>query len=543
MRHLRDLERAKDQAATWIYDPAPGERFRKFCLTLRHYKGEFAGKPVELVPAQLFIFGCILGWLRRETRLRRFKLAYIELPRKNGKSAILSCLSLYMLALDGEPGAECYTLATRREQAKIVFDDAVKMIPAELKPWFRERYNFLFFDHSQSKLSPLSADHGTLDGLNPHFACADEIHAWPNRELYDVVEDGMGSRRQPLFASITTSGSDKHSFCYTLRKTAVSLSEDEGQGNFIVDSFFAFIACADVADEDDWRNPKVWAKANPLLGVSKRLDYMIQQVERCEAEPSKLNAFKNKQLNIWTDSEARWLQNADWARGTVAGLREAMVGRRCWGGLDIARVHDLTSFALVFPPDEPVRGMRIANAGDVVADKWKVLSWHWCPEETIMKRAFNDRVPYDKWREQGWIEATPGNVTDFASLQAAILRICAQYQVADIGFDRMFANATIQNLQTEGISMVEFGQGFLSMAAPTSQLERLLLGGELVHEGSPLLSWQAGNVVTEMDAAGNLKPSKRKSRERIDGIVASIMGLGRAQAAMGMHCNVGVMIV
>jgi len=460
-------------------------------------------------------------------------------------SAILSCLSLYMLSLDGEPGAECYTLATKKDQAKIVFGDAVKMIPPVMREkWFRERYNQLHFERSSSKLEPLSADSKKLDGLNPHFACADEIHEWPDRDLWDVIEDGMGARRQPLLVGITTAGHNQQSFCYTLRKTAVSLAEDGGAGSFKVDSFFGFIASADPEDAKDWRNPRVWAKANPLLGVSKRLDYMIQQIERCEAEPSKINTVLNKQLNLWTEAETRWISAEDWRRGGVEGLRELLKGRQCWGGLDVARVHDLSAFALVFPPDAPPSGLRIATPADALADKWKLLVWHWCPEEGILKREKRDRVPYAQWRDEGWLESTPGNVTDFAHLQAGIQRICADYQVQDIGFDRFFASETVQNLQGDGLSMVEFGQGFLSMASPTAELERMLMGGELIHEASPLMEWQAANVVTEMDPAGNLKPSKRKSRERIDGIVASIMALGRAKVARGEAApHVGVMVV
>ena len=542
-RHLADLEKGDD--FLFRYDPGPGEKFRKFCLTLRHYKGEFAGKPVELVPAQLFIFGCVLGWLRKSDGLRRFRVAYVEVPRKNGKSAILSCLSLYMLSLDGEPGAECYTLATKKDQAKIVFGDAVKMIPPAMREkWFRERYNQLHFERASSKLEPLSADSKKLDGLNPHFACADEIHEWPDRALWDVIEDGMGARRQPLLVGITTAGYDRQSFCYTLRKTAVSLAEDGGAGNFKVDSFFGFIAGADPEDAKDWRNPRVWAKANPLLGVSKRLDYMLQQIERGEAEPSKINTILNKQLNLWTEAEARWISADDWRRGGVEGLREMLKGRPCWGGLDVARVHDLSAFALVFPPDAPAQGLRLATPADALADKWKLLVWHWCPEEGIFQREKRDRVPYGQWRDEGWLESTPGNVTDFAHLQAGIQKICAEYQVQDIGFDRFFASETVQALQVEGLSMVEFGQGFLSMASPTAELERMLIGGELIHDASPLMEWQAANVVTEMDPAGNLKPSKRKSRERIDGIVASIMALGRAKVARGETApHVGVMVV
>jgi phage terminase large subunit-like protein len=531
-RHLADLA---DRDSPFTYDPAPGKKFAAFARLLRHYKGEWAGKPFELLPWQQFIVSVVLGWKRKADGLRRFRTAYVECPRKSGKSAFLSAFSLYMLGIDGEQGAECYCLATKKEQARIVFGDAIHMLPPSMRDtWFRERYAQLHFEKTNSKLEPLASDSKKLDGLNPHFACADELHEWPERALWDVIEDGMGARRQPLIFAITTAGSNRFSFCYTLRNSAVRLLEDAGAGRFKIDSFFAFIACADAGDLTKWRSPKVWAKANPSLGSAKRLDYMIQQVERIEAEPSKLNAFLNKQLSIWTDAAERWIAPEWWDGAAVPDLREALAGRRCWGGLDLARVHDLSALVLAFPPDALIGtpGFRVATAADAFAEKWKILAWHWCPEENIQTRVQRDRVPYDQWLAEDWIESTPGNTTDFAFVARRVTEICGAYQVADIGFDRMFAGQTVQQLQSEGIEMVEFGQGFLSMAGPTAELERLLRGAHIIHDGNPVLAWQAGNVVTETDAAGNLKPSKRKSVERIDGIVAAIMAIGRAQVTL-----------
>jgi phage terminase large subunit-like protein len=529
-RHLSDLEQADFPFA---YDPHPGEQFARFCSALHHYKGEWAGQPFHLLGWQKFIAGNILGWKRRSDGFRRFKSAYVEVPRKNGKSAFLSAFSVYMTALDGEPGAECYTLATKKDQAKIVFGDAIKMLPAKLRDrWFRQNSGALHFDKTNSKLEPLASDSKKLDGLNPHFGCADEVHEWPDRHLWDVIEDGMGARRQPLLFAITTAGTNKHSFCFTLRKTALALLEDAGAGRFVVHSFFAFIACADESDLADWKNPKVWARANPSLGSAKRLDYMIQQAERIQAEPSKLNTFLTKQLNIWTDAAARWIAPEWFGAAATPGLRETMSGRRCWGGLDIARVADLSAFALIFPPEEPYQLHIAGDPAALIASRWKLLCWHWCPAEDIRRRVHRDRVPYDHWLAEDWIESTPGNTTDFAFIRRRVEEICSAYQVEDIGFDRMFAGETVQGLQSEGITMVEFGQGFLSMASPTAELERLLRAGQLCHDGSPLLAWEFGNVITETDAAGNIKPSKRRSIERIDGVVAAIMALGRAQVSL-----------
>jgi len=531
-RHLAELEMSADEDFPFYFDPAAGEKFEKFCRLVVHYKGEWAGKPFDLEAWQKFVFYSIFGWKRKADGLRRFRIAYVEVPRKNGKSAMLSAMSLYMLTVDGEPGAECYTLATKRDQAKIVYGDALRMMSEPLANHVLKRQYALLFPRLQSKLEPLSADAKTLDGLNPHFACADELHEWPDRALWDVVEDGMGSRRQPLLFGITTAGTNQQSFCYTLRNSAASVCLDAGKREFVLDSTFAFIAGGDPEDVANWRDVKVWQKANPSLGGAKKLDYLIGQRERVDAEPSKLPTFLIKQLDIWTNVATQWLDVEKWNAAGVPNLREILKGRRCWGGLDLAKVNDLSSFALVFPPEEPPMGIRMAEPADAFAAKWKVLVWHWCPADDIARRSRRDKVPYETWRAAGHMESTPGNVTDFAHVRARVADICADYQVEDIGFDRVFAGEVVQGLQDDGLRMIGFGQGYLSMAPPTSELERLTLAGELVHDGNPVTAWMASNVTIATDPAGNKKPDKRRSRERIDGIVAAIMALGRAQVAL-----------
>lgn len=521
-RHLADLERQGVDGWPWVWRPHRGAVFAQFCLLLRHYKGRFKNAPFALAPFQLFIAGSIFGWVHKDTQLRRFRTVVVRVPRKNGKTAFAAALSLYLVSMDGEPGAEVYFAATKRDQAKLGWSDATKFLkyaPRSVRSRFVERQNILEVPSSDGKLVPLSGDSETQDGLNPHAAICDETHQWPDRSLWDALEDGMGAREQPLMVDISTAGTSTASFAYETHKRA----EDILSGTLSDDRFFAFVAMADKEDEDDYKNPAVWEKANPGLGAIKSYDYMVQQLKVVEATPSKLTTFLIKQLNVWTNSAERWLSPDDWRRGARGDLAKALLGRRCHGALDLGKVSDLSAFVLVFPPSEVLAAIGInAHA---------MLAWHWCPGDDIPARTRDHRVPYEAWERAGLIERMPGNTTDFAHIRQRVTDICPLYQVADIAFDRMFAGETVQGLQGAGIVMVEFGQGFLSMAGPTSEFERLVKAGQLLHDDSPLLAWEAGNVCCEIDAAGNIKPSKKKSREKIDGIVAGIMALGRGMVA------------
>lgn len=520
-RHLRDLARQGTAEFPFVWRPGRGDIFARFCLLLRHYKGRFKNQPFTLAPFQQFISGSVFGWVHRDTSLRRFRTCVVRVPRKNGKTAFAAALALYLLSMDGEPGAEVYFAATKRDQAKLGWSDATKFLkysPKSVRARFVERQNILEFPSQDAKLVPLSGDSETQDGLNPHAAICDETHQWPDRSLWDALEDGMGAREQPLMVDISTAGTNTSSFAYETHKR----SEDILSGTLEDDSFFCYIAMADKEDEDDFANPAVWEKANPGLGTVKSYDYMRQQLKVVEATPSKLTTFQTKQLNIWTNADERWLDPNDWKRGNYPDLAEKLKGRKCHGSLDLGKVNDLSAFTLMFPPAEVYEAIGIR--------KYALLAWHWCPGDDIPRRSKEHRVPYDAWERAGLIEKMPGNTTDFALIRARVTAICPGFQVQDLAFDRMFAGETVQGLQDAGISMVEFGQGFLSMAGPTSEFERLVLSGDLLHADSPLLAWEAGNVCCEVDAAGNIKPSKKKSREKIDGIVSGIMSLGRCMA-------------
>ncbi len=524
MRHLDDLDRQDAADFPFVWRPDKPERFVKFCLLLRHYKGRFKGAPFQLAPFQQFVAGAVFGWVHKDTGKRRFRTMVVRVPRKNGKTAFAAALALYLLSLDGEPGAEVYFAATKRDQAKLGWSDActfLKNAHPKMRRNFIQKVSALEFPQADSKMVPLSGDSHTQDGLNPHAAICDELHQWPNRDLWDALEDGMGAREQPLMVDISTAGTDQSSFAYETHKRC----EDILSGTLGDDSFFAYVAMADKEDEENYKDPAVWEKANPCLGAVKSYDYMRQQLKAVEATPSKLTTFLTKQLNVWTNAAERWLDPDEWRAGNEALLATLLLGAPCHGALDLGKVSDLSAFALVFRPED------VAKATGGKIRKHALLVWSWCPAEDIVKRSRDDRVPYDAWERAGFVRRMDGNTTDYAQIRADVEQIAKGYQVQDIAFDRMFAGETVQGLQRAGLTMVEFGQGFLSMGGPTAEFERLVKAGGIVHDPNPLLSWQAGNVVCEVDAAANIKPSKKKSREKIDGIVAGIMALGRVMVA------------
>lgn len=532
-RHLADLRRQDTPDFPFVWQPERGEIFSDFCLFLRHYKGHFQNQPFRLESFQSFITFSIFGWVHRETSLRRFRTVVIRLPRKNGKTGLAAALALYLLSMDGEAGAEVYFAATKREQAKLGWSDATTFLrysPPSVRKRFIETQNKLSFPSTNSKMVPLSGDSKTQDGLNPHAAICDETHQWPNGELWDALIQGFGARMQPLIVDISTAGADTNSFAYSTHKRA----EDVLQGTLADDMFFAYIASADKEDEADYKNPMVWEKANPGLGSIKSYASIQQEVKDVEATPSKLTAFLIKQLNLWVNASERWLDPADWKAGNLKDLAKLLHGRRCHGALDLAKVNDLSSFALVFPPEEVEKAIGVR--------KYAFLAWHWCPADDIPSRTRSHRVPYELWTRAKWITATPGNTTDFVALRSGIERACQDYEVVDVAFDRWGSLETVQQLEASGMHIVEFGQGYRTMGAPTSEFERLVKGGELLHEDNPLLAWEAGNVTCEMDPTGAIKPSKKRSREKIDGIVAGIMGLGRCMALEEKACAPGVWV-
>lgn len=509
-RHLRDREQAHERGL-W-FDEAAAEKAVAFFGFLTQSKGEWAGRPLSLEPWQAFIVGALFGW-KRADGMRRFRRAYVSVARKNGKTTLAAGLGLLLAFFDGEPGAEVYAAATKRDQAKICWEEAQRMV--QRTPALSQRVTSLAHNlhiaRTASKFEPLSADYNSLDGLNPHGALIDEYHAHPNGNLADVLESGTGARRQPLLLYTTTAGIDNESACRDLdidcQRVLEGLADD--------DELFAYIARID--REDAWADPDVWIKANPNLGVSVKLESIEAACARARRLPREQNEFRRKRCNEWTEQAERWLDLDVWDACGAAVDETALVGRPCYAGLDLSTTTDLSALALVVPDE---------------TGGYDVVTRFWCPAERIHERSQRDRVPYAAWVAQGLLRATEGNVVDYDRIREDIRELAERYAIRELAFDRWNATQLVTQLQEDGANCVPFGQGFASLSAPTKELERLLLDGSLRHGNHPILRWMAANVAVEQDAAGNLKPSKRRSTERIDGVVALIMALGRAMVAL-----------
>lgn len=515
-RHLDDLKNAAQRGLVWDGDAA--RHAIAFFGHLRHSTGEWANQPFELQPWQCFVIGSLYGW-KRADGLRRFRTAYVEVARKNGKSVLLAGTALYALIADHELGAHVYAAATTRDQARIVFSEAERMVSASapLRARVTPTVNNLAVLRTSSWFRPLSADATKMDGLNVHFAAVDEVHEHPNAEIIQKLNTATGARRQPLIFEITTAGYNRQSICRQHHEFSVKTLEDS-LPHEASDSWFAYIATIDPGD--DWMNPAVWIKANPSLSVTVKVEDLKRQVDEAREMPAQQNAIRRLRLNEWTEQVTRWIDMGVWADGAEPFNEDELTGRTCYGGLDLARVNDLSSLALVFPPEQP-------------DEKVKVIWRHWCPQEDILRRVRRDRAPYMVWRDQGYLIATEGNTTDFKFLEAEIIELSTRFNILEIAYDRTFAGELVRNLQDEGITMVEFGQDFISMGPAAAEFMRLLIGRALKHGGNPIATWCASNVAVRRDPAGNEKPDKERSSEKIDAIVSAIMAVGRLQTAQG----------
>jgi phage terminase large subunit-like protein len=479
--------------------------FRKF---LRHSKGQWARQPFELLEWQWReIVAPLFGW-KRADGTRRFRRGYIEVPKKNGKSTLFSGLSLYLLCGDGEPGAEVYSAAVDRDQASIVYNEAGNMV--EASPALSGRLNVvrstkrIVFHRTRSFYKALSADVPAKEGLNAHAVLIDELHAQRTRELWDTLRYAGASRRQPLHLSVTTAGYDRLSICWEQHCYA----EQVLSGLFDDPAFFAYISAA--APEDDWTDPEVWKAANPSFGITLSADQFAEDCKEAQESPAKENSFRRYRLNQWTEQDVRWLSMEKW--DACAGVTADLDGKECFGGLDLSSTTDLSAFVLVFPSE----------------GNFDVLPFFWVPEEGAKRRERRDRVPYTQWIRDEYIEATPGEAIDYDRIRNRIKELGERYQIKSIAIDRWNATQLSMQLVGDGFEVVAFGQGYASMNWPTKKLEEVVLSGRLRHGGNPVLRWMAGNASIETDAADNWKPSKKKSIERIDGIVALIMALERA---------------
>lgn len=492
---------------------AAGFAVNFFEKLLVHVKGEWAGQPFVLQDWQREeIIKPLFGWKRRADGSRKFRTAYIEIPRKNGKSTLAAGMALFLEFADGEQGAEVYSAAADREQASIVHDLAKTMVE-QSRPLAKRAEIYkrsIVVPGTNSTYRVLSADAFTKHGLNAHGVVVDELHVQPNRELVDVLVTSTGARAQPLVVLITTAGYDKNSICWEYHEYARQVLD----GVIEDPTFFGYIAAAD--QDDDWLDEDVWAKANPGLGVSVKLDYLRQEARKAKHVPAYQNTFRRLHLNQWTAQESRWLDLEAWDACKLEVDPKLLQGAECYAGLDLASSSDIAALVLDFPTED----------GEEERHAW--LPFFWIPEANMMERVRKDRVPYDAWARDGLIQVTEGNVIDYGFILRQIEELGEVYNIREIAFDRWGAFQISNQLEGLGFTMVGFGQGYKSMSPPMTDLLRLVLGGKLAHGGHPILRWMADNLVVDQDPAGNVKPNKKKSREKIDGIVAGLMAMDRA---------------
>ena len=491
-------------------DQAKVQRVYSFFETvLKHSKGGQAGQPFLLLPWQKYVLSEIFGRCKPDGT-RQHRQAYVEIPKKNGKSTMLAGISLYVLLADGEMGAECYGAASDREQAGIIYREAASMVrssPALSRVLeVVDSRKTIIHRASNSFYRVLSADAFRAEGLNIHCLLFDELHAQRgDRRLWDALRYGGAARRQPLVLSITTAGE--------FNKTHLWWEQHDYAERCIADPTFdpAFFGCIYAADrEDDWKSPKIWHKANPSLGETISEESFAADAKEAANSTTKLSSFLRYRLNVPTTTDVRWVR-PDQIEQCMAGPPEPLDGRDFWAGLDLASTFDTSAFVAWFPADD----------GHV-----DVYAHAWIPGENADKREREDRVPYSQWQRDGWLTITDGRSTDYGIIKRDIMAFCDKHRCRGLGIDRWNATMLAQELSGEGLPVVMFGQGFASMSSPTKAVEAKIVDGKLRLAGNRLLGWQLGNAAVQMDAAGNVKLSKAKSTERIDSAVALAMACG-----------------
>ena len=500
-------------ASSSHYDKKKADFAVEFIQNLRHTKGIWSGKPFSLLPWQEQIIRDVFGVVK-ENGYRQFNTAYIEVPKKNGKSELAAAVALLLCCGDREERAEVYGCAADRQQASIVFEVAADMV--RMCPALNKRVKILasqkriVFQPTNSFYQVLSAEAYSKHGFNIHGVVFDELHTQPNRQLFDVMTKGSGdARMQPLYFLITTAGTDTHSICYETHQKAKDIIE----GRKIDPTFYPVIYGAD--ESEDWTDPKVWKKANPSLGQTIGVDKVRDACNSAKQNPGEENSFRQLRLNQWVKQAVRWMPMIAWDKCAFNVDPEELEGRVCYGGLDLSSTTDITAFVLVFPPldDE---------------DTFKILPYFWLPEDNVTLRVNRDHVPYDVWVRQDLVETTEGHVVHYAEIERFITKLGEKYNIREIAYDRWGATMLVQQLEGEGFTVVPFGQGFKDMSPPTKELMKLVLEQRIAHGGHEVLRWMMDNIFIRTDPAGNIKPDKEKSTEKIDGAVAMIMALDRA---------------
>ena len=532
MREVRDVPKLEHYEPTKLmapgsyYDKNKADRAVAFIEQLRHTKGRWAGKRFWLLPWQEKLIRDVFGTIA-QNGYRQFREVYAECSKKMGKSELAAAIALLLLFLDNEPSAEIYGAASDRNQASLVFDVSCKQI--EMCPELSRRSKILA---SQKKIVNIqnngfyrvvSADYGRLQGLNASGIIFDEIMEQPNDKLYHTLLRGSGdARTQPLAFEITTAGFNKQSICYTLHCKAMDILK----GKKVDPQFYPAVFSLD--EEDDWRDEKNWYKSNPSLGITVPIETFRNAYNLALENPAEEAFFKTLRLNMWLNDTVAWIPDNVFMRGAKDIDIESLKGRDCYGGLDLSSTTDITALMLVFPPDDP-------NDPD---QKYIVLPHFWLPRDTIDFRARRDKVPYRSWEQMGLFNVTEGNVIDYNAIEQKIIELGEIYHILEIGVDRWNATQLITNLQGDGFIMVPIGVGFKDQSAPSKEMYKLLMEGRIIHGGNPVLRWMAENAVVDTDAAGNIKVTKARSTEKVDGIIALVMGLDRAVRNEGRHSSV-----
>lgn len=510
---LKNYKPSKFMLPTSHNDKKKADRAVTFIENLCHTKGKWAGTPFWLLPWQEQLIRDIFGIVKPDGN-RQFRTAFVEICKKVGKSELAAAIALYLLYADNEPSAEVYGAAADRQQASIVFDVAKQMV--EMSPALMKRSKLMGATKrivnygNAGYYQVLSAEVGGKHGFSVSGLVFDEIHTQPNRQLYDVLTKGSSDARQnPLHFIITTAGNDRHSIAYELHTKAVDILE----GRRVDPTFYPVVY--GLKDDEDWEDEANWYKVNPSLGYTVDVERLRDAYREAKQNPADEITFKWLRCNMWVSSTVAWIPDAIYMRGNEPIDMASLEGRDCYAGLDLSSTGDITALVLIFPPrDED--------------EKFVLLPYFWIPEETIPKRVKANSVPYDIWEKQGYIMSTEGNVIHYDFIEKFIMDLSEKYHILEIAVDRWNATHVIQNLEDNGLTMVPFGQGFASMSAPTKEFYRLLMEGKIIHGGHPVMRWMAGNVVVDTDPAGNIKVTKAKSKEKIDGIVAAIMALDRA---------------
>lgn len=520
---LNNYKPSRFMLPTSHYDKKKADRAVTFIENLCHTKGKWAGTPFWLLPWQEQLIRDIFGIVKPDGN-RQFRTAFVEICKKVGKSELAAAVALYLLYADNEPSAEVYGAAADRQQASIVFDVAKQMV--EMSPALMKRSKLMAATKrivnygNAGYYQVLSAEVGGKHGFSVSGLVFDEIHTQPNRQLYDVLTKGSSDARQnPLHFIITTAGNDRHSIAFELHTKAVDILE----GRRVDPTFYPVVY--GLKDDEDWEDEANWYKVNPSLGYTVDIERLRDAYREAKQNPADEITFKWLRMNMWVSSTTAWIPDAIYMRGNEPIDMDTLEGRDCYAGLDLSSTGDITALVLMFPPRD-------------MDEKYIVLPFFWVPEDTIPRRVKANSVPYDVWEKQGHILATEGNVIHYDFIEKFIYDLAEKYHILEIAVDRWNATQMIQNLEGEGFTIVPFGQGFSSMSAPTKEFYRLLMEGQIIHGGHPVLRWMAGNVVIDTDPAGNIKVTKAKSKEKIDGIVAAIMALDRCIRQEGQSGSV-----